>query len=278
MAPRIAAVLAAALLIPGDLGASQQPKLKDVLSRVAAYVDAFEGRMSNVVADEQYRQTLELFLRGQSPKTEKRTLRSDYALVPAADDRWVGFRDTYEVNGEPVRDRADRLLALLTRGEFIQASEIATESARLNLGSDYVTRNVNVPVFVLQMMHPRNQWRFSFSKSGEEMIGNVRTWRIEFFERERPTWVRTTEGRNQKTVGALWVDPATGEVWRTRAAWDAPKSTITVTYGHVDMLDVAVPLEMTERYESGVAAVVTGTATYSNYRQFQTAVRLVQPE
>ena len=77
MAPRIAAVLAAALLIPGDLGASQQPKLKDVLSRVAAYVDAFEGRMSNVVADEQYRQTLELFLRGQSPTTDKRTLRSD---------------------------------------------------------------------------------------------------------------------------------------------------------------------------------------------------------
>jgi hypothetical protein len=167
------------------------------------------------------------------------------------------------------------LLQLLSRGEYVQASEIAAESARLNLGSYYVTRNVNVPVFVLQMMHPRNQWRFSFSKSGEEMIGDVRTWRIDFRERERPTWVRTTDGKDQKTAGTLWVDPTTGEVWRTRAAWEAPKSTITVTYGHVDTLDVAVPLEMSERYESRLAATVTGTATYSNYRQFQTGARLI---
>jgi hypothetical protein len=75
----------------------------------------------------------------------------------------------------------------------------------------------------------------------------------------------------------VWVNPATGEVWRTMVSWtDAPKGTITVTYGHVVGIDALVPQTMSERYIAG-DATLTGDATYSNYRQFQTGARVVTP-
>jgi hypothetical protein len=282
---------AVVLLMAVPLQSQSKPTLQEVVTRVGTYVESFEQQMSNVVADEQYEQTLEVTPAGvaaeakkdhrlppimPTTKTERRILRSDYALVQASDQRWVGFRDTYEVNGTAVRDREDRLLRMLTRGEFVKASQIASESARFNVGGGYVTRNVNVPVFVLQLLHPRNQWRFSFAKSGEEVVGQAQTWRIDFRERERPTFVRDVKGRDQPTTGSAWVDPTTGRVWRTRAQWEAARSTLTVNFGRVETLDVAVPLEMTERYDRKTA-LVTGTATYANYRQFQTSARLVDP-
>ena len=37
------------------------------------------------------------------------------------------------------------------------------------------------------------------------------------------------------------LNPTTGEVWRTMVSWtDAPKGTITVTYGHVAGIDALV--------------------------------------
>src|SRR5580692_7235154 len=79
---------------------------------------------------------------------QHRELNSDLLLVrPKGADRWVQFRDVFEVDGQPVHDRDQRLAKLfLSPGSGIsdQAWQIADESARYNIGN--LQRNINVPV------------------------------------------------------------------------------------------------------------------------------------
>ena len=262
-----------------------QPKLEQVISRLGTYLADYEHRFSLVVAEERYQQSVEGSKdtpTGNAPpgtpvlSRQDRLLRSDYALTRASDkEAWVGYRDTFEVDGQAVRDRDDRLQRTLIDGIAVRAVAIAEESSRFNLGSALLARNVNVPTLALEMLHPRNQRRFSFSKAGEETIAATLTWRVDFKERDRPTFIRNTGGRDRPSRGSIWLDPSTGEVWRTLLAWDSlPSGMITVTYGAVPNIDVLVPLTMTERYRAG-NATITGDAAYSNYRRFQTGARLV---
>ena len=288
IAHRVAVVLTIAIgaITPG---AGQPLKLDQVVSRLGEYLTSYERRLAPVVAEERYRQSLDI-----APDTpvgnisrdasvlpfghQDRSLRSDYALTRAADkEAWVGYRDTFEVDGKPVRDRDDRLQRLLTGGAAAGGARIAQESSRFNLGNTLVERNINVPTLVLEMLHPRNQSRFSLSKAGEETIGGTAMWRVDFKERDRPTFIRNSNGRDRPSHGAVWIDPSSGEVWRTMLAWDSsPSGTITVSYGRVPDIEALVPLTMTERYRAGTATI-TGDAAYSNYRKFQTGARLVGP-
>ena len=288
MPPR--AVVLAVFIAGGTtlVGSAQAPKLNDVTSRLRTYLDDYGRQLSGVVSEELYRQSIDLKPDTYTPVVgdtfkstptlghKDRLLRSDYALVRAADKgTWVGYRDTFEVDGMPVRDREDRLQQLLTAGTTADAARIAQESSRFNLASTLITRNINVPTLVLEMLHPRNQSRFSLKRSGEETIGGMRTWQLEFKERERPTFIRNTNGRDRPSRGYIWVNPATGEVWKTRLAWDdLPTGVIDVTYGHAPNIDALVPLTMSERYDEGMTTLV-GDASYRNYRQFQTGARLI---
>src|SRR6185436_16649684 len=208
------------------------------------YIETYEGRLALVVAEENYLQAFD-YVEFTGPSVEvsrnsdrlpvggaRRNLRSDYALTRAPDkDAWVGYRDTFEVDGRAIRDREARLERLLTAGNAASASRLADESSRFNLANSIVTRNINVPTLVLEMLHPRNQSRFSFSKGGDETIGGVRTWRVEFKEKERPTFIRDSNRRDRPSLGSVWVNPMTCEVWRTMLRWDSdPRGTITVTY------------------------------------------------
>jgi len=290
-------VQARAILFAGFVGASlalsaKEPTLRDVLAGLSAYLENYDTRLSAVVADEVYRQTMDVRPSTSTPRVvvdpqqsklppshADRVLRSDYALTRAADkEAWVGYRDTFEVDGKPVRDHEDRLLRLLASGTLGSAARIADESSRFNLGNTIVTRNINVPTLVLEMLHPRNQSRFSFSKAGEETIGTAHTWRVAYTEKQRPTFIRNSNGRDRVSHGFVWVDPTTGEIWRTSLTWDSvPTGTITVTYGRVVNIDALVPLTMSEHYAAGDLTLV-GDAAYSHYRQFQTAARLIANE
>ena len=257
---------------------AQQPKLEQLMALMSTYLTGYEHRLALVVAEESYRQSLAVAKNGVVISREASVLRSDYALTRAADkEAWVGYRDTFEVDGRPVRDRDDRLQRTLTGGAPAGGARIALESSRFNLGNSLIERNINVPTLVLEMLHPRNQPRFSFNDAGEETIAGTPTRRVEFKERQRPTFIRNTQGGNRPSHGAVWVDPTSGAVWRTTLEWDSPPSgTISVSYGHVPNVEVLVPLTMTERYSAG-NATITGDAAYSNYRQFQTGARLVAP-
>src|SRR5258708_2584216 len=116
---RIAGVASFALLAPA--ASAQEPSLDAVLKRAGAYVVEFQRQLSGVVAEEEYIQDARPaassasgpFAARQAGMLRHRELKSDLLLVrPAGLDRWMQFRDVFEVDGQPLRDRTERLMKL----------------------------------------------------------------------------------------------------------------------------------------------------------------------
>jgi hypothetical protein len=256
--------------------AAQTTRPGDIIARLDRYLLSYEERLANVVAEETYRQWVEQGSK-ESRNTTSRLLRSDFALTLPPDSRQrVGYRDTFEVDGKPVRDRDERLQRLLGDGAVGQAARIAEQNARFNLGQYLVNRNINVPTFALEMMNPRMRDRFRVRRTGADVLDGRRGWLIEFREQDRLTFVRTPEGRDQPSRVVALVDMETGEVLQTVLTWRHVKGSITVSYGHVPGVPVPVPIRMAERYVARTGEIVAGEATYANFRQFETSVRVIR--
>src|SRR5687767_7907981 len=135
IAGRNVAVLLAMLLVAPPLrGATAEPSLDDVLARAAAYVTKFHEKLSGIVAEEHYHQEIKQLTSrtsGAEPFPQKK-LVSDLLLVRPPDaDRYVEFRDVFEVDGRAVRDRDQRLTKLFltpTVGSVDQIRTIVDES------------------------------------------------------------------------------------------------------------------------------------------------------
>lgn len=98
---------------------AQAPALDEVLKRTAKYVSEFRTQLSGIVAEETYLQEVADTSRaaGGFGTKQTRTLKSDLLLVrPADTDRYVELRDVFELNGEAVRNRQDRLEQLVGDG------------------------------------------------------------------------------------------------------------------------------------------------------------------
>lgn len=273
-----AALLIAALVSPRPHG-DRVPSVKDVMRRVASYVSAYGDKASIVVGTEHYTQETD----GTAADAyERRVIVAEFAIVKVETIRgWLGFRDVVEVDGRSVTDREDRLVRLLTSpgNRYDEAGQLTTESARFNIGR--VERTFNVPTTVLFFFTPDNQGRFKFTAKGVQPDG---TWEIAFRETQHPTLIRTPEGKSVPSDGSIWVKPADGTIVRTvlKVAIKVPKGTpgsgtIDVTYSHVAAIGMWLPESMVEQFEvkdGETWATVTGRAAYTNYRQFQTSVRI----
>jgi hypothetical protein len=267
---------------------ARQPSVDEVLARAARYVADFTTEFANVVSEERYVQDVRGRPGTSSPTNlgvMHRELRSDLLLVrPVLDDRWIQFRDVFEVDRRPVRDRDERLVRLFlepSAANAAQAETIANESARYNIGN--IQRNINVPVLALVFLEVRHQPRFVFRRGGG---GNLRAlaglaatpediWDIEYREVQRPTLIHTESNRDLPTHGRFWIDVPTGRVLRTRlVAEDAiVRGQIDVTYRFEPGVGLLVPAEMHEEYFSRAKTVrVLGHATYGRFRQFSVKV------
>ena len=262
------------VLLTVSVGA-QTSRLGDIVARLDGYLQGYEDRLANIVAEETYRQWVE---QGQMNRrsTTSRMLRSDFALTPTSErNSWVGYRDTFEVDGAPVRDRDERLQRLLSSGAIGQAARIAEQNARFNLGEGLITRNINVPTFALEMMHPRFRDRVKVRRTGADVLDGRPGWLIEFREQNLLTLVRTPEGDAQPSRVVALVDAQTGEVLRTVLTWEHVKGSIEVSYGHAPGIPAPVPIRMAERYVTRSGELVAGEATYANFRQFETSARII---
>jgi hypothetical protein len=275
------ALLAIALVAvaPALPRAADRPSLEDAIRRVTAYVEAYGQKASIVVATERSRQTL---IDTGAGEFDERVMVADFAIVKAeANHTWIGFRDVIEVDGMPVPDRENRLIDVLTSssGSIDEARRISDESARFNIGG--VLRNFNVPTTVLFFFNAANVDRFRFSrKNGEEDA----TWQIEFREVQKPTLIRTPESRSVPAKGTIWVNPLDGTVVRTRLqvtdfTHERSGKVIAendVRFQRIEAMEMWLPEVMDETYVDvrGRGAHVTGHAEYSNYRRFQTSVRI----
>lgn len=180
---------------------------------VAKYVSTYGEKAAVVVATEKYTQSVTV--EGAADVVRPKELVAEFAIVKTEGGVWTGFRDVIEVNGEPVRDRKDRLEALLTSqsASLSEAARIANESSRYNVGP--ISRNFNTPTTALFFFLPQNLDRFTFTRKGNKNIEGTSTIEIAFKETKTPTIVTTRSGRNVPLQGSLFVT-ADGTVIRSR--------------------------------------------------------------
>lgn len=283
------------LITSSSLTAGQAQDLSDILSRAGAYVEEFQRRLSSIVAEETYSQEVvtPVGVDGSAGGAiQRRLLRSDLLLVrPENAIKWVQFRDVFEVDGRPVRDREERLVKLFLSdvgSSAEQIEEILAESARYNIGR--IHRTMNLPVLPLSVLLPSSQPRFRFTvdeapgNNRRPRIGNrtveatptfkvtAEGWIVKFEEMTGPTLVHTTARANIFSRGRFWLEADTGRVLMSEMITEDARvrGELVVSYQSEPLLGLLVPIELKEHYtEGGARPRIDGHATYSNFRQFQ---------
>jgi len=267
---------AAAFLTTVSISAQSNPNVDQLLDRMGAYLTEYESQLSSVVADERFQQNVYARLPVST------TLESEVSFIrlPGGAE-WLGFRDVKTVDRRSVASAGPSVKELLTypAPDMTKALAIANTSAKHNLG---LPRTINVPTGALDIIHPRHRSAHEYQLRGEETVRGTRTMVVGFQETARPTLVREPSGRNLISSGRVWIEPATGTVWRVewiyqaerRMARAGPPPRLRVEFGPHEELAMMVPMLMTERFSVG-SGLGDGRATYRNFRRFGTSARIV---
>tara|TARA_B100001123_G_scaffold401666_1_gene488595 strand:- start:6406 stop:7326 length:921 start_codon:yes stop_codon:yes gene_type:complete len=273
--------------------------LPPVLSAAATYVTAFRDQLAGMVSEEFYKQhvrtpampTGRSIFGGANTNPlfdeEHVELRSDFLLVrPEGADRFVEYRDVFEVNGAPVRDRLDRLSNLFLNPSpsvSKQIDAITEESARYNIGS--VLRTLNTPTLALVLLYPDSQPNITFVRApntipplGLEIKDDpaIQNMSVIAFTEGTTTTLITGQGNTPLPAhGRFWIDTITGAIIASELSVTSPEvnALIAVRYAMDESVGLRVPVEMRERYDGlNYGLRIEGTATYSRFRVFQVQV------
>jgi hypothetical protein len=263
--------------------------LDQLLARATWYSIDFIDRLSSVVAEERYIQDSNVALatvaipalggRGaasmNTPRgaSKHRELRADFLIVKSGKDMWTPFRDVFEVDHIPIRDREQRLAKLFLNAKpdgaaEEQAKAIAEESGRYNLGA--VQRTINNPVFALLILQPDIRPRFKFTpgkpdrKFGNEIVV------VDYVEESRPTVILGRPGEQMPAFGRFWIEYTTGKVVKAEVRVEVPdiKASLTTTFRTDERLGMDVPGEFREEYDMRDSRV-SGVASYARFRKFE---------
>ena len=260
----------------------------DVLRRAAAYVAQFEQTFAAVIWREDYQQENRVRRRFNSSggsfyaTTQRRQLESELLFVwLPADATWIAVRDVIAVDGKP-RPAADRRLpeVLSSSAPSIgQLRQLARENGRFNIGR--IVRTFNEPTLALLFLSDQYRQRFTFTQRREELVNGRPAATYDYAEHARPTVIQSQD-RDVLARGTLWIDPESGRVLQTSLDISIPSGGVRghmmVVYRPDAKFDVLVPSEMRETYRSVLGDEVTTVATYSNFRRFETAARIVPHE
>jgi len=263
----------------------QEPSLKTVLSRAAAYSTGYHQRFTVLVAEEHYVQRVGPERTASDPDKrgadKERTLKSDYIIVPdfAGPNSWLGVREVLEMDGERVTTDRAQLRALLddtSRPVAARLRALSDLQAKYNLGDLY--RTINVPTLPLVFLLPDRQPRFRFKHTGTTSVGDTAVWVVSYEEKDRPTIIKTPEGHDVTSSGSFWIDPSSGAVLRSELRAGAIPgrplhSIILVGYAYNSRFDMLLPDDMNELYLTGRMRI-EAHATYSNYRRWEAEARI----
>ncbi|HEX7280988.1 MAG TPA: hypothetical protein VF239_02950 [Vicinamibacterales bacterium] len=275
-----AVVLIATLVaIQPDAGAA-------IRDRLDKYLLEYEPQLSTLVADERFSQrdapSRQAVVSG-APDSVHRTIVSEVAFISLPGNAgWLGFRRVMRVNNKDVKDKGTPLSTLLSDGasdDYDQARLLLADSASTNLG---LPRTTNLPNLPLEFLHPRNRHRLHHRVDGTEKIRGIETTRMVFEEHSTPTIIQRPEGGDMQSLVTAWIETATGRLIRAEVKTRDARmgvlpfdNRIRVDFRADDKLGILVPYEMQEEFFAGRFREGTGTARYSNYRQFKTAARIV---
>lgn len=274
----VAAVAAVALAVGAETTAAQAVDV--VVAHAGEYLAAFQRDVAGVVLEEKYLQ------QAVARVTVAREMRSDLAVMADPTQGWIEFRDVFEVDGRPVRDRENRVVDLFANprpDSLDQAKRIVAEGARFNLNAEGVhfDRTINLPMAALLFLRTGNQARSRFQRSGTDSIDGHRVTIVRFEEQRRPRMIGSPD--EAAAHGEFWIEPDTGRVLRTRLQLETRRGTtdvaaaVTVDYREHADLGLWLPSQMEEDYEFTGAtrdrlAIISGRALYSNVRKFRVAV------
>jgi hypothetical protein len=259
--------------------AAQSPSLEQILKSGASYIAEYEQRFSAVVSEEVYRQRAIGELARQGP--DQRLLKSDLLLIEVRGGGWVTFRDVFEVDGERLRDRSDRLVDLILKPSpdaFEQVERINQEGARFNVGR--IERTLNTPALALMFLRADTQARSRFRLVRTTKVDGQPAAEVEFIEVATPRMVRTVD--DAPASGRFWLDPQSGRVLKTELTMvsGGSRARILVSYRMQERIGLMTPVAMEESYDMGDAGTVDssrsvsgvhrieGYASYSNFRSF----------
>jgi hypothetical protein len=257
---------------------AQTPTLDQLLQRAGAYTAAYEERFAAVVTDEQYEQ--KWFDRATPIPRRARKMSSEMMFLWLTNEKsWLSVRNVLAVDGRNVNDsqqRLDRLFASDAAIGVAKLRKMRDEGARFNIGT--IRRNFNDPMFPMQFLEPPNQRRFTFTLTGNENVGGVATSKIAFEEHASPTFIQ--DGRSDLPSHGDVCVAADGSVMRTRLrilnADRHISAFVTIDYRNEASLEMPVPVKMQEIYTAGAPYErISGVATYSNFRRFETSARIV---
>ena len=271
----VVGLLAGALVSPGTLEATSQANRADELvARASQYVAEFVSRFSSVVAEEDYTQRLIL-------ERRNRRLRSDFLIVqiPGGTD-WLSFRDVFEVDDKPVRDRDERLVKLFLEpssdSQFRRANEIGEAGARFNFPG---IGGLNNPLMALALVQDgyRPRFRWTLVKNDKGVGPDV--WSVRYVEFVKPTVLLGPGNRDQPITGQIWIDQPTGRILKTELRMEQGgtavgggnilrnRSDVATTFQFDERFGIAVPVEMRENHFFGTNDV-SAVAKYGRFRRF----------
>jgi hypothetical protein len=259
-----------------------------VRDQLDKYLIAYEPQLSGLVADERMTQrdgASRLANARTAEPTKDREIISEVAFVALPGNvGWLGFRRVVRVNNKPIGESGPSLALLLTDGakdDYDQARLLLGQSAEHNLG---FPRTTNLPNLPLEFLHPRNRHRLRHRLDGMEKIRGINAARMVFEEQSTPTIIQRPDGGAMQSLISAWVEPETGRLLRAQVKTRDARigvlpfdSVIWVDFRPDEKLGLLVPYEMKEEFFAGRFREGTGTARYSNYRQFKTSARIVPP-
>jgi len=274
------------IALTSGAGATNPPGLEEVLARAGTYVQQFERDFALVISDEDYQQ--HAGGRAHVDLPQHRHTRAEMLFVWLPEERvWLTVRNVVKVDGRDVAQSRDRLRSAVGEpgGERLtRLRRLVDDSARFNVGRAF--RNFNYPTLALAFLDPAVQPRFTFTLAGRERVGGTDAWKINYVEHASPTVIQG-DGADRISRGSVWIAIRDNVVVRTRLDLRIPGSessavaTVEVDYAPDAKLGISVPIRMSETYTemrgSTVAENIGGEATYSNFRRFESAGRIVTP-
>jgi hypothetical protein len=263
---------------------------------VQDYVRRFVDSMRFVIAREHYDQQVKVRPTYQTAVgvgfgrvKQQRVMDSEVALVQLSDGIWFMARRVLTVDGKAVSAKQTLGLEVAKSDQeaLTAMTALARDSASWNIGG--IRRDINSPTIGLWFLAPAVAGRFRFTDAGTEHLASApeTAARVLAFRESAATPVFQVDGVPAPSSGRVWIAPD-GSVLKTvlvlQRATDSTnrtggRATITVEYQYSPKYQVWLPSRMSELYEyPGVSGseVIAATATYSDYRRFETRARIVR--
>ena len=269
----------AGMYAQNEAAAREDQAVQPILRRAAGFVRDLREQLNGVTADESYDQSVANPLAGAG-NGARRSIRSEVLFMTLPDIPDLVFvRTVQQVDGRKVPDSTERLDRLFNDPPANPSSylmQLKQESARFNIGA--VLRTTGDPAFALRFLDPKIVPRFVFTHAGVERVGNIDATKLAFAEQDYPTLI-AVNGVSVPASGFVWVNPSDGALLRTNVRVNTPdgNASVTVDFQRDERLQQWVPSRMTETYGAGTTQETRCTATYANYRRFDSTIRVSTP-